>query len=260
MLYENKKSDCAGFSLSHFSASQYSLPAWELASGLGRLTCSYCGTLHFFVLGSVYALILIVSISGRHYDGSLPESSTPPSSTSALSLPTSVAYKNGVVNGSSFAGVTLLDGSRQVVFQDINGTLRIAVSDNSGTKWNAQTSNAMTDRSVRVATPLSAFLRLSPDLASPSWECYPGVCLNAFDQLWTQSLLLTRFTFSTLMQTITWCCLPLHKERGGTVTVTFNSTGHSHLTILFLNNLRASPPLFWARVTQVKPRRTSVSF
>lgn len=76
--------------------------------------------------------------------------------------------KHGIMNGSSFAAVTMFDGSRRVFFQDIDGSLREAITNNPGDGWTSTLKSIEVSNygpeflelpKARTLTPLTCFLR-----------------------------------------------------------------------------------------------------
>ena len=67
----------------------------------------------------------------------------------------------GIANDSSFAAVTQLDGTRHVFFQDINGSIRQAISSRAGSaeEWPEVSLDQIIATDARASTPLTGFLR-----------------------------------------------------------------------------------------------------
>ena len=75
------------------------------------------------------------------------------SSPSATSTPT---LKHGILNDTSLAAVTSLDGNRHVIFQDFNGSLRHTVYDQAPSSWINEADFVSAGSIPRNNTPLAA--------------------------------------------------------------------------------------------------------
>ena len=82
-----------------------------------------------------------------------------PTFTTSIPQNTSSPLVHGIMNDSSFVAVTQLDGTRTVIFQDIDGTIRQASTPGSSSSWSTA-SNTVVVSDARKLTPMSGFLRL----------------------------------------------------------------------------------------------------
>ena len=87
--------------------------------------------------------------------------------------PSNLPLAHGISNGSAFAAATTLDGTKHVIFQDVNNTLRQAVSINDNGDWDASLSSTIASDvlplpDARPSTPITAFLRLSSGPCEPA--------------------------------------------------------------------------------------------
>ena len=99
------------------------------------------------------ALGVGLGVGLTHRDATLAPSVTAASSSSTP-LP---ILKNGILNDTSLAAVTTAEGNRHIFFQDINGSLRHNVYDQSSNKWLNGTDYLDSDLPPRNLTPIAAF-------------------------------------------------------------------------------------------------------
>ena len=140
----------------------------------------------------------------------------PSFSATSLPSPSNLPLAHGISNGSAFAAVTTLDGTKHIIFQDINSTLRQAVSSSDGGDWEASLSSIIASDleplpDARPLTPVIAFLRLSGGPCEEGDQvrssCCFIPCLDADSS--------SRFMPSTSPRMKTLHLLPLQSKGGG---------------------------------------------
>ena len=91
----------------------------------------------------------------------------------------SITFKHGVLDDSSFAAVSASDGSRYIFFQDVSGALRQDIYSQSTQSWTRDISNIIPNTTdARSNTPLSATIGMALDGSDQVTRSIPFKVLN----------------------------------------------------------------------------------
>lgn len=102
---------------------------------------------------TLLAIALAVGLGVGLQHGALSAAAAP----TLAPIPTpSPSLKNGILDDTSLAAVTTMDGNRHVFFQDINGSLRHTVFERSSEVWLNDAEYIITSSQPRNLTPLAA--------------------------------------------------------------------------------------------------------